>query len=103
MSDIKSTGWVRYNICGRGGSGFETDHWVYIPGYDDPIQEDTREHIINNYESWAIYAEQYHIDFHYGELPPREKIEAVIEGKHRYREVLLEEIVQLEAQLKGVS
>lgn len=103
MSTSKRTGWVRYRIYGRGGSGAKVDHWVYIPGYDDPNEEEeTREYIVNNYESWAIHAEQYHIDWHYGEIPPREKIQAVINGKHRSRNILLEEIAHLQGQLEIV-
>lgn len=94
------TGWVRYRIYGRGGSGADKDHWVYIPGYDDPEQEEeTREEIINTFERWAIHAEQYHLDWFYGELPPAIRIKNAIKGKRHSRKLLMEEIKHLESQL----
>jgi hypothetical protein len=97
---LERTGWVRYRIYGRGGSGADKDHWIYIPGYDDPEQEeDTREYIVHNHESWAIHAEVYHLDWFYGELPPPERIKAAIKGKRLSRKYLLEEMKLLKAQL----
>lgn len=100
MSAITRTGWVRYRIYGRGGSGADTDHWVYIPGYDDPGNEtETKDYIIEQYESWAVHAEQYHIDWHYGEIPPPAKVKAEIARLIRMRKALLTQIAALRGQL----
>lgn len=96
----KITGWVRYRICDKSGSGANTDHWIFIPGYDDPADaESTREYIIERHESWAIHADSYQLNVFYGEIPPTPVIVAKIRGHRATRSSLMSQIKFLESQL----
>lgn len=92
------TGWVKYRIAGR-GQGLKEWHYLYMPGWEGEGDDDFREHIIRQTESWAVYAESYLWELERNVKPPADVIRKKIAGLKSRIRVAREEVETLTAQL----
>lgn len=95
----KKTDWIRYRIAGRGGGGWDTDHWLYVPGWGDEAEEDLREYIVRCHHSWACYAESYTFRLWRNETPPADVIRREIKSAKQSAKFSRERANELIAQL----
>lgn len=95
-----ATGWVRYRICDRSGSGWKVDRWYFSPGVEEYSADERRDEIVRQCESWAIHAERYSFEQWIGETPSIEMLRGCIAGKERERSYLADQIKILERQVE---
>lgn len=104
-TDSAKSGWVRYRITDRSGTGWETDHWIYSPWLSDESEneDDARGYIVRNWESWAIHAERYSFQLWRNEMPPASEIEKAIKTAKNKASAYREEARMLTEQLLSVK
>lgn len=93
------TGWIRYRITDKSGSGSKDDHWVFCPSVAESEDSDVRDHILHSYETWAIHAERYHLEFFRNEVPPAPTIRRQLNLINRQLSAANENLQLLNEQL----
>jgi hypothetical protein len=73
----EKTGWVRYWICDKSGSGKDKWEYLYIPGCEDFAS--CKDYIIECRESWAMHADSFTMEIEINVVPPKEEVHIAIE------------------------
>lgn len=63
--------WFSYQICDKSGCGFKEHKFVYAPRFKE---DDAKEYVLHNLETWALYAESYTLKIHMDASPPPERV-----------------------------
>jgi len=95
------TGWIRYRIWDKSGSGSKEDHWLFCPAEAEDGDETVRDYILHIAENWAIHADRYHLDFYRNEVPPQAVIEKQMEALRRQQNYIVSYLAMLNEQYES--
>jgi len=95
------TGWIRYRIWDKSGSGANEDRWIFCPSEAEDGDETVRDHILHIAETWAIHAERYHLDFYRNEVPPTAIIQKQMDLLRRQQNAIVSYLDMLNKQYEG--
>lgn len=97
MSDT-DTRWIKYHICDKSGGGWNIPNYVFGISKDES-NSSIQDIIIEQYEDWAQFAENFSFKCESNITPPVIKIQEIIAEKEEQIKDLQDELELLRFQL----